>query len=337
MKKIWKTVLCILFLFILSPCIAFAGTLRTQSFNLKAGWNAVFLEIEAMDSKPDSIFKDTPIIQVLTFYPKSSSVEFIKDPEEVAWNKEGWHSWVQPNRPEAILTNLYGLQAGQAYLIFCTEDYIWEYTGESKLINRTWQPYSYNFTGFYVDPNAPPTFSQFFAGSKSSANIKIYTLMNNKWVKVLEPWEETIGSGIAYWVWYEEELDYPGPLEVKIQGVKDEILFLPEITELEIQIINRSPDPLSFTLEQVAGVDNANQVPLSLVKTDLTAITINTYANFTSYEPANSLKPGEAHTVRFAIRQNEMSIDIIRSLLMITDDLGNRLYLPMQAEKLQIK
>jgi len=126
-------------------------------------------------------------------------------------------------------------------------------------------------------------------------------------------------------------------MEVKIQGVKDEILFLPEITELELNIINRSPDPLSFTLEQVEGLDNANQVPLSLVKTDLTASTIKTYTNFTTYEPVNALKPGEAHTVRFAIRQNEMNIDIIRSLLMITDDLGNRFYLPMRAEKLQIK
>ncbi|KPA12652.1 conserved hypothetical protein, secreted [Candidatus Magnetomorum sp. HK-1] len=337
MKLLWKESCAILLFMFLLPSIAFAGSTRTQIFNLKSGWNAVFLEIEPADSRPDTIFINTPVIQLLTFYPKHSSISFIKDPDEIPWNKAGWNCWVQPDRPEAVLTNLYGLQAGQAYLIFCTEDFTWELTGEVKFTKRSWQPQSYNFTGFYVDPFGPPTFLQYFAGSQSALKVKIFKLINNKWKQVLEPWIETIESGKAYWIWYEDELDYPGPMEIKIIGVENEILFLPEITELELNIINRSPDPLSFILKQVESVDNQTQIPLSLVKYNLTANKIKTYENLQTYEPTTPINPGENHTLRLAIRQNDMNEDIIRSLLMITDDIGDRFYLPIQAEKVQVK
>jgi len=80
LKSLWPVMLIITLLCI--PGLLYAGQEITQSLGLKAGWNAVYLEIGPAEADPDIIFSGTPVTQALTFYPKNSPVQFIQDPAE---------------------------------------------------------------------------------------------------------------------------------------------------------------------------------------------------------------------------------------------------------------
>jgi len=148
----------------------------TQTFQLKTGWNSVFLELSPEDPNPDNIFTGTPVDQVVSYFPDNSPVQFIKDPEESDWKKPGWSRWVAPERPEALLKNLFELQADQAYLIFCKSDYVWTVSGIPGTGKQKWIPDAYNLTGFHVNPETPPTFAQYFEGSQAHSDMKIFFL-----------------------------------------------------------------------------------------------------------------------------------------------------------------
>jgi hypothetical protein len=219
-----KTILRIVsavFLFFLAvstfPFAVSADLRRVQAIELTKGWNAVFLEIVPDDPSPDAVFAQTPIAMAATYYPKNSSVSFIQDPDEKPWKKEGWSQWVPAGRPEAIINDLFSLQSNQAYLLYCAEDYVLYISGSSDFKLPDWKPDSFNFTGFYVDQDDPPTFSQYFDGSDAH-DRRIYRLVNDQWKIVGYPKTDKIRSGEAYWIWCEGPSDYPGPLQIDIPG-----------------------------------------------------------------------------------------------------------------------
>ncbi len=119
-------------------------------------------------------------------------------------------------------------------------------------------------------------------------------------------------------------------MEIGLPGTGDGLNFLAAVDELEIEVTNRSPNPLTFTLESVSG----NEVPLSLVKSVITEETVVTYEPFTSYSPEISLESGEKHRVRLAVRRKEITADEVTGLLKITDDLGDCYYIKVRAEKI---
>ncbi|GEM_PF-2594092 len=111
-------------------------------------------------------------------------------------------------------------------------------------------------------------------------------------------------------------------MEIGLPGIGDGLNFLAAVDELEIEVTNRSPNPLTFTLESVSG----NEVPLSLVKSVITEETVVTYEPFTSYSPEILLESGEKHEVRLAVRRKDITADEVTGLLKITDDLGDCYY-----------
>jgi len=313
-----------------------AGWSITQTIKLKKGWNAVFLELEPEVANPDELFKDMPVVdQVLTYYPIHSPVEFIQDPDEVAWKKAGWHRWVPPGTPEGFLKNLYSLQANQAYLIHCTEDHTWEVSGTAMFERQEWQPDSFNFIGFHVDPDRTPTFKQYYDGSKAHADAHIYCLKDNHWTREASL-ETEIKPAEAYWVYCRGGSDFMGPVDIRLPGSGTELRFLVTNPVLEISIVNASPGIRSFWLLPIPNASEADpSVPLSLE--------VPRIEGRPTYEPLGAAGiefttgPGEEKKVRLAVRREEITTDEAKSLLRISDDLGNRFYVPVWAEKLKIE
>jgi hypothetical protein len=302
----------------------------TQTVELKAGWNAVFLEVEPDDPDPGVVFEGKPVDLALTYYPIQSPVEFILDPEEVAWKKPGWHRWVPPDAEEVFLNNLYALQANQAYLIHSKEDYTWDVTGTPKFQRRTWQPDSFNFVGFHVDPVDPPSFNQYFGDSKAHADFHIYYLEAGHWERLKDP-SDLISAGQAYWVYCRGGSNHMGPLVISLPHSSNALRFLVTNPALEIRIANRSTNPLSVSLKP--EVEAA--VPLSREMESLKG-------EGTTHEPLGpggwsfSLGQGSEQKVRLAVRREEIGADEVKSLLKISDDMGNRFYIPVWAEKLNV-
>lgn len=312
------------------PGLVHADQNITQTFELKIGWNSLFTEVRPVVNDPDTLFEGTPIKKALTYYPENSPLQFIQDPDEAPWDKYGWSRWLPRGKRDAFIKNLFTIQPNQAYLLYCTEDYTLRLTGTPELKKQNWQPHAFNFVGFHVDETAPPTFFQFFEGSSAHSAFHIYYLHDNKWMRVKAPSGMNIASGQAYWVWCKGGSDHQGPMEVSLPGTGDELNFLPGVSELEIEVTNQAPNPLTFTLEPVSG----NQVPLSLVKSVITEDTVVTYERFTSYSPEISLEPGETHNIRLAVYRREITADEVTGLLKLTDDIGNRVYIKVRAEKI---
>lgn len=316
---ILQSVIC-MFWVVLLPDMTWAESTRTQTIELKAGWNAVFLEVEPLTPKPDAVFTGMPVLQALTYYPKNSSAEFIVDPKEIPWNKAGWHGWVPADKSEAVLNNLYSLQAGQAYLLRCATDYTWKLTGEVKFKQKKWQPNAYNLTGFYVDPASPPTFERYFKGTRSAEQIKIFALKNDHWATTSV--KELIYANQAYWVWYQGEVDYPGPLGIKLQAGGDELTLLPSIKEAQITVTNRSSEPFGWRMEQASG----SSISLSVGKADNKMMTH--FEKLTQLSSATPLSSSNQQVIRLASGDHSTSSDA-RGILMISGDMGVRFHIPV--------
>ncbi len=119
-------------------------------------------------------------------------------------------------------------------------------------------------------------------------------------------------------------------MEIGLPGTGDGLNFLAAVDELEIEVTNRSPNPLTFTLAPVGTLP----VPLSLVTSTLTEETVVSYEPFTTYSPEVSLEPGEKHKVRLAVRRKEVTTDEVGGLLRICDDIGDCRYISVRAEKI---
>ncbi|KPA15655.1 conserved hypothetical protein, secreted [Candidatus Magnetomorum sp. HK-1] len=213
--------------FIMVPVMALAGKTVTQTIHLNTGWNAIFLEVFPDEPNPDILFKDTPITQVLTIFAKDSSVQFIEDPKEVDWKNETWFRWIPSNAPEAILKTLHAINDNQGYIVYSNDDYTLDIKGQPGIKKRQWQPDAFNLVGFYVDPVAPPTFAQYFEGSRSHQNLQVFSLINGTWRQIEKHDLENIVSGKAYWVYCEGGSDYSGPLQISLPGTNDQTISEP--------------------------------------------------------------------------------------------------------------
>lgn len=296
----------------------------TQTIELKTGWNAVFLTVQPADPKPDTLFNGLPVDKVVSYFPMSSSVQFIQDPDEIPFNTAGWRYWVSKDQPEHFMNNLHALQANLAYLVHCTADVSWKPSGIPEIRPVSWQPDSYNLTGVHTAPGSSPTFSAYYSGAKAFSDASIYTLQGGIWIqgKANMP----LKSGHAYWIYCKGGSDYTAPLDVKLPASGNAMDYDAAFSELEMTITNRSAVPVSFTLTPKAQTDPA--APLSLV--NFTPETGNTYTDFTAYTPPSALNPGNSVAIRLAVRRGELAGEV-KSLLKLTDTVGGLLFIPVHA------
>ena len=138
-----------------------------QSFTLKPGWNSIYIEVQPEPRKCNEVFKDIPIASVWTWNPELSSVRRIQDPHTLVPHQPEWLVFFPPSSSESILTNLYILLGGKAYLIKLAGDQTvnWTILGRPCLPRIKWKSNSFNFVGFHLNPGHEPTFRSFFAGN----------------------------------------------------------------------------------------------------------------------------------------------------------------------------
>ncbi|MCP4344164.1 MAG: hypothetical protein GY795_01385 [Desulfobacterales bacterium] len=323
--------LLILYLFLFFPPISLASHIRIQTIQLRQGWNAVCLEVDPVNPDPDVVFANLPVTEAATYYPKTFSTQFIQDPTEKPWGQAGWTHWVPPSAPASVLNNLYSLHANQGFLIFCTADATWQVEGTPNLAPRKWQPESFNLTGFTVDPAAPPTFGQYFAGSGSHAVLTVYELVSNQWTLLENPAQVSIRPGRAYWIWCGRGENYPGPVALDLDSMGSSLNFDEVNDELSFDVVNHSSDPLTFSIEQIPNITGDQGVPLSLVTFDIN--NGNVYSPFSIYNTAASLEPGKIETVTLAVRRTNITAGTVTCLLKLADALGNVVYIPVTAVK----
>lgn len=242
----------------------------SQTIPLKQGWNAVFLEVDPYPNQCETLFQNTPIKSVWYYDQRFSPVQFIQDPSELRTDDPQWIAYFPANRPESTATSLYSLDAGKSYLIEMEQDYAWTIKGKPTFFHQTWTPNSYNLTGFFVDPQSPYTFANWFASSSAHKPLEVWMLgADQRWVAVAGT--QPIETGKAYWVKCRGSSKFQGPVEVSITDGR-EVRFERDYLERFLEIRRIGTDARSVTIEQIAsnpvpavipGVNSDDLLPLA--------------------------------------------------------------------------
>lgn len=312
-----------------SSLLAQAPASRSQTLQLKAGWNAVFLGVQPANSKPAVLFAGLPVETVACFYPGRLDSQYLRRPGDAPWRGEGWAVWHAPSRPDAFLSNLHEVQAGRGLLILAKSDFSWTVTGEVRPTLLEWHPNTCTFTGLPVDPAKPPTFASFFEGSPAHKSMRLYRLENGNWKVVRDPATEQARDGEAYWIETEGGSTWQGPMQLGL-GYSGRLEFTPELGGRSLTFANRSSRTTARVKAELVG--GSETLPLVLLQRDARGVTTGS----TPWGDAlnlPALPPGGETSVRLQPDWAGVPSEQAAALLKITDDRGFQFWVPVQGRR----
>lgn len=228
----------------------------SQSVELKAGWNGVFLHVDASHTTLEALISgdsSNPIIEVWRWNPPAST-QFTDSPQNPNPGSE-WTSWVR-TRPGSSLQRLSG---DTAYLIRVGTNvttYTWTIKGRPVPPRHEWTVTGLNFIGFPTVAVNPPRFDAFLAQSPElqSASPEIYAYPGGE-LGAGNPLKLTsflfrgtpVKRGQAYWVRAGEVFNrYFGPFEV-LAG-SDGLNYGDHVSALSLRLRNLTANPLTISV-----------------------------------------------------------------------------------------
>jgi len=295
----------------------------TQNISLQPGWNAVYLEVQPAPSDCETIFSGHPVEDVWLWNKRFSPVEFELDPDTPLAPNPHWLIWLPSTNTESFLSQVFGLQACQSYLIrvpTSAAPFEISVKGAPVIPHLEWFPHALNLVGFPINPVAPPTFSEFFTAAPQvdtsrGFDNELYTLdASGRGRTIVQPYRDRIQPGRAYWVKCSGALDYEGPLRVTttIAGGLDFGLVLEEIG---LSVANVSTTTaVTVTLKQAASeappagqAELAGPVPLSYMISTLGTSNDLAWTNLPAKGLTKTLAAGETWSLNFGCRRNDMA------------------------------
>ena len=307
-----------------------------QSIPLRAGWNAVFLEVDPSPEDCDSLFAGMPVESVWDWNRQLDSVQFLQDPASLVPGVAGWLTWFPPGHALASQTSLFILRDGRPYLIKLADNAPptnWVVTGKPSLRRVNWQAGAVNFVGFHVGAQGP-TFSSLFSGEPGLASQPVYRLgTTGVWEQISSPASERPRSGEAYWVRCRLPAQRSGTIEVD-PGSRQGLSFADGIAEGALRVRNTSTAARSITIRLLPSANPPvgeapliGLVPMEYWKTDYANIAIG-------WEPLpptlsfQGLPVGAEWNIRVGVRRPVGAVvapgSEYQGLIEVTDDLGTR-------------
>ena len=304
----------------------------TQTFTLQNGWNAIYLEVSPPNGSPTNLFAGLPVASVWTRLDKLSSVDFIQDSAEVAFNEAGWLKWYPPPQPE-FLSDLRELQGQRAYLIKLTNGpATWQVTGQPVARAIQWVPNAWNLRGFPVDSNSPPTFRNYFQPSAAhydsalSRPRGIYRLgASGTWA--LADQDAPMRAGEACWVYCQGASSFTGPLELSLDT--GETLDFGQTQErINVQFNCLAAGSRTVTLHHPLGAAAPGVLAYQRFNTT------NGFYWADLPDPfAFAVTNGSARTLNLAVRRSHIPGTNYATVLDITDSQGSHYRVPITAER----
>jgi hypothetical protein len=311
-----------------------AGPAREQTIPIRAGWNAVFLEVYPEESAPSRVFEGSPFEIVGAYYDRPGQTQFVTDPRADLFKWEGWSVWYADDRPDAALTTLHAIHGQQAYLIHSKSDYVWRVRGVVGMAETRWRADSFNFVGFPVSATAPPTFAEFFAGSPAHRHNRIYRLVNGAWKSVTDPAQEAMRSGEAFWIYCDGASRYEGPLKVEASS-RAGVALGRGVSSLILR--NASPHPVQPTVRHVPI--SGDPAPLAIViqvngdpAAPVRRVPVPKLDGAWTQE-LPPLEAGAAVRMPLTSRREAMTAPVQVSLLKVESDLGTETWVPVIATR----
>lgn len=226
----------------------------SQTIELKAGWNGVFLHVDASHTTLDALVGgdvSNPIIEIWRWSPPAST-QFTDSPQNPNPGSE-WTSWVR-TRSTSPLQRLAG---DTAYLVRVGTNvttYTWTVKGRPVPPRHEWTVTGLNFVGFPTVATNPPRFDAFLAQSPElqGASPEIYSYVGGE-LSTANPLKLTsflfrgtsVKRGQAYWVRAGGVFNrYFGPFEVVADS--DGLKYGDQTSALSLRLRNLTSSPLTI-------------------------------------------------------------------------------------------
>lgn len=320
-----------------------------QTIVLNPGWNAVFFEVQPTKNLCADIFKDVPIKSVWAWNQRFSSVQYIRNPNELLPDQPEWLTYFPEDRREAFVTTLYAIHSGHAYLIELAGDSPVTLELHGRLIHRTptWLSDSFNFAGFHIDPQHPPTFREFFEPSRAHNGQPVYRLnASGEWEKIQSPASTFMRSGEAYWLFSKGQSSYAGPLTVDVDSgrglnygltVTEEMLIIRNYSSVDKVItLSTRPSNRPTFLAVDDETDGSAAKPLAgeVVLAHRTLLTWKPMGETLEIELKANITMGVPLAVMRSLMPDSPSRGALyESILEVSDGAGSRFQIPVTAEK----
>lgn len=304
----------------------------TQTIELQPGWNAIYIEVEPEVNAIEQVFAGIPLASVWRWIPDDRPVSFIQDPDEELLTIDGWYGYFPVDRPESVLTNLYSINANQAYLVKLqgSSPRTLEISGRPALRSLSWRTDGFQLMGFHVDPGNGPSFDSWFNGSKAHEGQSIYKLDDNgQWAEITQPQIERIKSGEAYWVFTRGRSSWQGPLAVEID-FGERLDFGASVARNTLVVRNRSGASNQIRIRRL---DAESPVPLALATRD--EETGDKEWPVIPGQTTFSLPVDESRILEFGIRRSELFSNNASQIIEISNGLGSRRLVDVSAAVFQ--
>jgi hypothetical protein len=331
---------------------------QTQTVDLKLGWNAIYLHVDASHESLTTAPPPAAIDEVWLWKPVMSSDRFIEDPSQPVSGND-WSSWKRSDQGNSSLVKLVG---NVAYLVKCNADTVWNIQGKPVVPQYQWTSRGVNLIGFSTPQTNPPNFNQFLTPAQRLASRgEFYRYDDGDGDLSPSLFNALFGSvkvtrGEAYWIRQKDEFNrYFGAFDLVLQG-QEGIRFGSSGSQHSLRIRNATQQEITVTLtlldSETPPVTNPAQTAIAGAPPILVRGAVNTsnltYAYSSLRDASNAatphtvtLKPrgevGSEAEVVLGINRSVMTGnagDLFAGILRLTDSLGyTQTDLPISAEK----
>lgn len=329
----------------------------TETYPLKAGWNAIWISHDC-SVMPDgstraidtALAGDTRILEVWRWNPLGSTVQFIDSPDRPIQSKDAWAVWRRNDPTNSTLGTLTGNAAYLVNVQSTAAAFTLSLTGKPLAPSYSFSSSGLNFIGFPVqtpDSSATRNFETFFSFSevlKSNPSVFFYNggalsdANPRNPLQISTPRFTAVSRGKAYWVKGNAYSDYYGPVKVTVIGSSG-IEFGDKLNVITVRVknvtdaIKNQTVTATFTLSPSAVFPNTTPKPAvpMRVRGPRDASLQFTYSTLPA---ALTLGPGEEKDLVLALDRTAMTVagQSYESILSVTDSLAHtRIDLPVSA------
>ncbi len=320
---------------------------QTQSLDLKAGWNAVFLHVDPLQASIGTLLASDPdasIEEIWLWKPEVSTQQFVQNPAQPATSTSQWLNWT---RTLGVASPLQNLIPNAAYLVRVRSEiatYQWQLKGRPVVPRYQWTSSGLNFLGFPTVPVSPPSFDDFLAQAPAefqrTAEIFAYSggdLGAGNPAQVFALRTTPVTRGAAYWIRSGEVYNsYYGPFEVQAADAGT-VSFGDSLKSISLRLRNLTANSLTVTLRlgaseaPPAGQPVITGVPPLLVRGEVNTTNLTYgYASLPLDVPmtwtlAAAGQPGSQAEVVLGLDRSVLTGnvgDLLAGLLKFTDSLG---------------
>lgn len=238
---------------------------KTETFQLQAGWNAIFTHVDAAYTEVGNLFAGTPVTEVWLWKPDFTSRQFINEPDEPLDTGSNWSFWKASDPVNSTLTRFIG---HKAYLVRATAATTLSIKGIPVPPIYEWTSSGQNFFGFSTPSATAPNLDDFLVSEPTlQLESEIFGYVGGSTVtdalaRIVARRSTPVTRGRAFWLRGPNPNNYTQPFDLNLSNTRG-IDFGRTSAEYSLQLINRHRQALEVTIELLPSESAPSNVTIA--------------------------------------------------------------------------